>query len=207
MLVDYARISAVPYLDFPRSPYAIIRLVVAVIVRALDGHSWRAAPHVFKEVFENTPSLANRNSTRSVIRVCLCIFVFASLMHSAPNIMSPRFRESVARSCAIFYDFILKAAARFCSARPYICSITINNVPALALHFPDGTATFTASRHEKCGQSAKFAASKINEFHICNSSVCRMKMSNVVNGKPNKRCWGVWTRSLERRDKCLGGNT
>ena len=28
--------------------------------------------------------------------------------------------------------------------------------------------------------------------------------STLVNGKPNKRCWGVWTRNLERRDKCLG---
>ena len=27
--------------------------------------------------------------------------------------------------------------------------------------------------------------------------------STLVNGKPNKRCWGVWLRSLERRDKCL----
>lgn len=27
--------------------------------------------------------------------------------------------------------------------------------------------------------------------------------STLVNGKPNKRCWGVWTRNLERRDKCL----
>ena len=28
--------------------------------------------------------------------------------------------------------------------------------------------------------------------------------STLVNGKPNRRCWGVWTRSLERRDRCLG---
>jgi GH24 family phage-related lysozyme (muramidase) len=27
--------------------------------------------------------------------------------------------------------------------------------------------------------------------------------STLVNGKPNRRCWGVWTRSLERRAKCL----
>lgn len=27
--------------------------------------------------------------------------------------------------------------------------------------------------------------------------------STLINGKPNKRCWGVWTRNLERRDKCL----
>jgi lysozyme len=27
--------------------------------------------------------------------------------------------------------------------------------------------------------------------------------STLINGKPNKRCWGVWTRNLERQDRCL----
>lgn len=27
--------------------------------------------------------------------------------------------------------------------------------------------------------------------------------STLIDGKPNKRCWGVWTRNLERRDRCL----
>lgn len=31
----------------------------------------------------------------------------------------------------------------------------------------------------------------------------RYDCSTLVNGKPNKRCWGVWTRSLERKEKCL----
>lgn len=28
--------------------------------------------------------------------------------------------------------------------------------------------------------------------------------STVVNGLPNKRCWGVWERSTARYDKCMG---
>ncbi|MCT2398541.1 glycoside hydrolase family protein [Novosphingobium mangrovi (ex Huang et al. 2023)] len=28
--------------------------------------------------------------------------------------------------------------------------------------------------------------------------------STLVNGKPNKRCWGVWTRQLDRYNKCMG---
>jgi GH24 family phage-related lysozyme (muramidase) len=28
--------------------------------------------------------------------------------------------------------------------------------------------------------------------------------STLVNGQPNKRCWGVWQRQLERHDKCVG---
>jgi GH24 family phage-related lysozyme (muramidase) len=27
--------------------------------------------------------------------------------------------------------------------------------------------------------------------------------STRINGQPNKRCWGVWQRNLERRDRCL----
>lgn len=31
----------------------------------------------------------------------------------------------------------------------------------------------------------------------------RYDCSTLVNGKPNKRCYGVWTRQLERHQKCL----
>jgi len=27
--------------------------------------------------------------------------------------------------------------------------------------------------------------------------------STLINGQPNKRCWGVWTRNLERKNRCL----
>lgn len=28
--------------------------------------------------------------------------------------------------------------------------------------------------------------------------------STLVDGKPNRRCWGVWTRQKQRFDKCMG---
>lgn len=28
--------------------------------------------------------------------------------------------------------------------------------------------------------------------------------STQVNGKPNKRCWGVWQRQLQRYEQCMG---
>lgn len=31
--------------------------------------------------------------------------------------------------------------------------------------------------------------------------------STLVNGQPNKRCWGVWTRQQERHAKCLAEQT
>jgi lysozyme len=33
--------------------------------------------------------------------------------------------------------------------------------------------------------------------------VLRYDCSTQVNGKPNRRCWGVWARSQERARKCL----
>jgi len=27
--------------------------------------------------------------------------------------------------------------------------------------------------------------------------------STLIDGRPNKRCWGVWARQLERHEKCL----
>lgn len=27
--------------------------------------------------------------------------------------------------------------------------------------------------------------------------------STTINGQPNRRCWGVWTRQLQRHDKCM----
>jgi GH24 family phage-related lysozyme (muramidase) len=38
--------------------------------------------------------------------------------------------------------------------------------------------------------------------------VAKYDCSTLVNGKPNKRCWGVYQRSLDRRDTCLAaGNS
>lgn len=31
--------------------------------------------------------------------------------------------------------------------------------------------------------------------------------STLINGKPNKRCWGVWTRNLERKNRCLAAQS
>jgi hypothetical protein len=28
--------------------------------------------------------------------------------------------------------------------------------------------------------------------------------STLVDGKPNDRCWGVWTRQLDRYKACMG---
>lgn len=39
-------------------------------------------------------------------------------------------------------------------------------------------------------------------FVMGRDGVLRYDCSTLVNGAPNKRCWGVWTRSQERYNKC-----
>lgn len=41
------------------------------------------------------------------------------------------------------------------------------------------------------------------EAHAQWRFVAKYDCSTLVNGQPNKRCWGVYQRSLERRDTCL----
>lgn len=40
-------------------------------------------------------------------------------------------------------------------------------------------------------------------FVMGKDSILRYDCSTLVNGMPNKRCWGVWTRSQERYSKCM----
>ena len=40
-------------------------------------------------------------------------------------------------------------------------------------------------------------------FVMGKDGVLRYDCSTLVNGKPNKRCWGVWTRQLERHTACM----
>lgn len=44
---------------------------------------------------------------------------------------------------------------------------------------------------------------KACEAHTQYRFVDKYDCSTLVNGKPNRRCWGVYQRSLDRRDRCL----
>ncbi len=41
------------------------------------------------------------------------------------------------------------------------------------------------------------------EAYLAYRFVAGYDCSTLVDGKPNKRCWGVYARSKERRDKCM----
>lgn len=76
--------AAVVGLRFPRSPFAVAGLVIAVVVKALNRHSFRTRPHVGVEVLERvTPTIANGDSTRPVTKIGVAVLVVASLKQRA----------------------------------------------------------------------------------------------------------------------------
>lgn len=64
-----------------------------------------------------------------------------------------------------------------------------------------GTATLCNSSMVRLANAGNYAAAceAYTRYRFAAGYDC----STLTNGQPNKRCWGVWTRSKERRDKCL----
>lgn len=83
--------SIIPFISmlfFARSPSAIVRFVVAVIVReAVNAVLWRWSwSHVGQECFKGIkPSLANGYSPSSPFGIIMAITVVASCFHPLPN--------------------------------------------------------------------------------------------------------------------------
>jgi GH24 family phage-related lysozyme (muramidase) len=65
-----------------------------------------------------------------------------------------------------------------------------------------GTSALCRSSIVRHANAGNYAASceAYKQFRFAANYDC----STLINGQPNKRCWGVWTRSKERRDKCVG---
>lgn len=57
----------------------------------------------------------------------------------------------------------------------------------------------SAMRRELLAGNYSAACNALLEWRKAGGYDC----STLVNGKPNKRCWGVWTRQQERHAKCL----
>lgn len=67
-----------------RSPTAVARLVVPIVVDAINGCTGWTRAHVSQEGVERLPSPANRNSATAVILVADASGIRAALMHGAP---------------------------------------------------------------------------------------------------------------------------
>jgi lysozyme len=64
-----------------------------------------------------------------------------------------------------------------------------------------GTGAWAKSsmRQELLAGAYREACEALLEYRFAAKYDC----STMIDGQPNKRCWGVWTRQLERHRKCL----
>lgn len=86
------------------------------------------------------------------------------------------------------------------------------SIPNVALHqeeydvymdfvyqFGTGNWRKSSMRRELIAGDYAAACNALLEYRFAAKYDC----STLIDGKPNKRCWGVWTRQLERQQKCM----
>jgi hypothetical protein len=142
--------SLISILSFTGRPIAIFRGITQRIIATLYCQiTFRTATHIFKEILERMPpSLANRNSTFSVIMKRAIVRVSRSLNDADPDIV---FRDC---ACAILRHtmsgnrFAPQASARLRVAASGLVRLYVNTIPAVAKTVPP-TKVETAFSHLK----------------------------------------------------------
>lgn len=67
-------------------PNAIVWMIIAIVVLALNRHASRARTHISKKLLKTfSPFIANMNTAASVIFVARVVGVLATLLHSLPH--------------------------------------------------------------------------------------------------------------------------
>lgn len=80
--------TAIVRLLLSGGPFAVGRLVIAVIVDALQSVARWSLSHVVVERLERlTPTLADRDSTASIVDVSVPARIFATLFHGFPRVV------------------------------------------------------------------------------------------------------------------------
>lgn len=82
-----SRLALVSRLLRARRPSTIRRLVVAVVVDAIKGCSWRFWPHVVGKRLERIPPLAYADAASTVVLPVWNIGISAPLFHVHPNLI------------------------------------------------------------------------------------------------------------------------
>jgi hypothetical protein len=124
-----------------RSPSTIIRLVVFVIINAINGMLSWTGPHIFQEVFKGIPpAYAYANTAPAITFITFVFCIFATIDHSVPSSVSRRVSHSV-RSSIDAGKFWLIAATRCSFAQSQFRPSNYPNFPAGTNTTPCGTAT------------------------------------------------------------------
>ena len=202
--------TAVSCLLSPVGPSAVPWFVGSVVVHPINRHPARALTHVGKEVLKHLPSRANSYSASAVIGERFGVGVFASLPHAAPDVVRRRPALPVSHVSPSFAYLALDAPARLRSAISDVGTVYVNVISAVAVHSPYGTASLPGAGWIEGYKTPESLASKIDKFHLCNSTVEEGDMQISASGYDcstpgNRRCPGVWARSQQRYQQCMQG--
>lgn len=84
------RFAPIVRLHLWRCPAAVVRLVVAPVVDAIQRHALRPLAHVCKERLERHPLITHADSPPAIPRVTRIDGVQAALLHGSPRLVSRR---------------------------------------------------------------------------------------------------------------------
>lgn len=102
------RVALIIVLLLCRGPTAIVRAIVAIYVNSVERFSFGLKSHIFEEILESFPTLADSNSSAAIIRPRVLSRIFTSCTHRSVGFVKRVMRHTVSDSPSAS-----KTAARF----------------------------------------------------------------------------------------------
>lgn len=155
-------VSPVVHLCFTGGPYAIARLVVAVVVLPFERCSERARAHISQKVLELGPSVTHQYSSLTIVRETLNAWIATAIEHRLPHSVFAGLAHAVSsrsRSCG---RPAAGASTRRGIARSEIRCSDLTDFSAIASASPPGRRITQARNSNK---STKTDTADVDNFH------------------------------------------
>lgn len=144
-----------------RSPLAIRRLIITIVILALNAAPGRTAAHISNEVGELQPPLTNRYTSTAIAEKLLTVGVCAARFHVRPDAIFPRLALPMCSVVAGVY-FNHQATAGKAFAKSQIGAYKGSFCSAITPAIPHGNLAFVRGlRNDQ--QPAEFAPGNVNE--------------------------------------------
>ena len=127
------RSTSIFALLFASGPAAVFWAIVAIVVDAVDGQTFRFRPHVGVEVFKRfKPSGAYLNAAPTPVFIVSIIRVIAAFVHVAPSVVFRCMRHAVRSKFLFHFSAAALATARFRQAALDTFYNNVNDISTLA---------------------------------------------------------------------------
>lgn len=141
---------------------AVFFAITEIIISSIKLKANRPFAHVFVEMSEGQPPVANSNSPSAVIFPVGVVGIGTSLNHGCPGCVLRRPTEAM-RSGPVSNVFLTKATAAFRASAIKFVGLHDRIIAAFAFTIPQRLAPWSFACQAYHGQFMKFQASKINE--------------------------------------------